>query len=381
MGRRKTVGGRQKAVGRKPFAAQLLAWYAKHKRDLPWRREANDPYRVWISEILLQQTQVATVTPYYERFLARFPNVQALANANLDDVLKAWEGAGYYARARHLHRAAQEIVKRFEGKLPGTVDELLTLPGIGRYTAGAIASIAFKQDAPVVDGNVTRVLCRYFNLRGDPKQSATQKQLWQLAEALLPSGRAGDFNQGLMELGATICTPRKPQCQSCPLNQTCAARRLGWQEKLPTKSKKKKLPHYEIAVGIVWKRGKILIAQRPAEKLLGGLWEFPGGHRENNESLPACVRREVKEELAVRVKVGKKIATIDHAYSHFSITLHAFHCRWVSGRPRALGCATWKWVTPRELDDYAFPKANRKVIAMLIRELEFGKYQRNQVFQ
>ncbi len=368
MGRPKAVSHRQKAVNRKQFAARLLAWYAKHKRDLPWRHDANDPYRVWISEILLQQTQVATVMPYYERFLSRFPNVQALANAKLDDVLKVWEGAGYYARARNLHRAAQELVARWGGKLPSTVDELMTLPGIGRYTAGAIASIAFQQDAPVLDGNVARVLCRHFKIKGDPKSSATQKQLWQLAKALLPSGRAGDFNQGLMELGATICVPRNPSCVKCPLHRTCAARRLGWQAKLPTKSKKKKLPHHEIGVGVIWKGGKILIAQRPAEKLLGGLWEFPGGHRQNNESLEACVRREVKEELGVWVKVGEKIATIAHAYSHFRITLHVFHCRWVSGRPRALGCTTWKWVTPRELDDYAFPKANRKVIAMLTRE-------------
>lgn len=368
MGRAKAVGRWRKAIGRKQLATRVLAWYAKNKRDLPWRRDAHDPYHVWISEILLQQTQVATVIPYYERFLARFPNVQALANAKLDDVLKVWEGAGYYARARNLHRAAQEIVKRFGGKLPSTVDELMTLPGIGRYTAGAIASIAFQQDAPVLDGNVARVLCRYFNIRRDPKQSATQKQLWQIAKALLPRGRAGDFNQGLMELGATICTPRTPRCDVCPLHRTCEARRLGWQERLPVKAKKKKLPHHEIAVGIIWKRGKILIAQRPPEKLLGGLWEFPGGHRQNNESLQACVRREVKEELDVQVKVGEKIATINHAYSHFSITLHAFHCAWASGRPRAIGCAAWKWVSPNELNDYAFPKANRKVIAMLTRK-------------
>lgn len=371
MGRAKRVGSKPKAVGRKEhrrFAAWLLAWYAKHKRSLPWRRDADDPYRVWISEIMLQQTQVATVIPYYERFLARFPNVQALANAKLDAVLKAWEGAGYYARARNLHRAAQEIVARFEGKLPSTVDELLTLPGIGRYTAGAIASIAFKRDAPVVDGNVARVLCRYFKIKRDPKKSTTQKELWTLAEMLVPHGRAGDFNQGLMELGATICTPRHPQCGACPLNRTCAARQLGLQNKLPTKSQRKKLPHYEIAVGVIWKRGKILIAKRFDQDLLGGLWEFPGGHRDKNESLHACVRREVKEELGIRVKVEKGFAIVDHAYSHFSITLHAFHCRWRSGRPRAIGCAAWKWIAPRKLDEYAFPKANRKVIALLTHE-------------
>ncbi len=371
MGRGKTVssrtiGSRQKAVGRKPFATRLLSWYAKHKRDLPWRRDAHDPYRVWISEIMLQQTQVATVIPYYERFLARFPNVQALANAKLDAVLKAWEGAGYYARARNLHRAAQEIVARFGGQLPSTVAELLTLPGIGRYTAGAIASIAFKRDAPVVDGNVVRVLCRYFNIKRDPKNSGTQKELWMLAENLLPRGRASDFNQGLMELGATICTPRNPQCGTCPLHRTCQARRLGLQNKLPVKSQRGKLPHHEIAVGVIWKRGKILITKRFDKDLLGGLWEFPGGHCDKDESLEACVRREVKEELGIQVNVEKEFAVIDHAYSHFSITLHAFHCRWVSGRPRAIGCAAWKWIAPGDLEHYAFPKANWKIIAQLI---------------
>ncbi len=315
---------------------------------------------------MLQQTQVATVIPYYERFLARFPSVQALANAKLDAVLKAWEGAGYYARARNLHRAAQEIVARFGGQLPSTVAELLTLPGIGRYTAGAIASIAFKRDAPVVDGNVARVLCRYFNIKRDPKNSGTQKELWMLAENLLPRGRASDFNQGLMELGATICTPRHPQCGACPLHRTCQARRLGLQDKLPVKSQRRKLPHHEIAVGVIWKRGKILITKRFDKDLLGGLWEFPGGHCDKDESLEACVRREVKEELGIQVNVEKEFAVIDHAYSHFSITLHAFHCRWVSGRPRAIGCAAWKWIAPRALNDYAFPKANWKIIAQLI---------------
>jgi A/G-specific adenine glycosylase len=343
----------------------MLAWYAKHKRDLPWRRDARDPYRVWISEILLQQTQVATVIPYYERFLARFPTVRALASADLDAVLKTWEGAGYYARARNLHRAANQIVAQFDEKIPSTVEELLTLPGIGRYTAGAIASIAFNRDAPVLDGNVIRVLCRYLNLTGDPKNSMTQRELWKLMELLLPHGRAGDFNQAMMELGATLCAPRNPQCEICPLKRGCLARQKDIQAQLPTKRKKKTLPHHPIAVGVIWKRGKILIAQRRARDLLGGLWEFPGGHQEQGESLARCAAREIREELGIKVKVGKEFASVDHAYSHFSITLHAFNCRWQSGRPRALGCAKWKWVSPRELSLYAFPKANRAVIEKL----------------
>ncbi|MCX7840835.1 MAG: 8-oxo-dGTP diphosphatase MutT, partial [Anaerolineae bacterium] len=233
-------------------------------------------------------------------------------------------------------------------------------------TAGAIASISFGRDVPVVDGNVTRVLCRYFKITADPKSARTQNALWQRAGKLLPRGRAGDFNQALMELGATVCTPRAPRCDACPLARGCQARRLHLQDQLPTKRTKKKLPHYEIAVGIIWKRGKILIAQRPAEKLLGGLWEFPGGKRERNETRENCLTREVREELGIEIAVGKKIATIQHAYSHFKITMHAFECRWVCGRPRALGCAAWKWVAPRELSQYAFPAANRKIIARLM---------------
>ncbi|HEX7588908.1 MAG TPA: A/G-specific adenine glycosylase [Anaerolineae bacterium] len=351
---------------RKRFAARLVLWYAKHRRDLPWRRDAHDPYRVWISETLLQQTQVATVIPYYRRFLARFPTVRALAIAPLDDVLKAWEGAGYYARARNLHRAAQEIMARFGGRIPESVEELLTLPGIGPYTAGAIASIAFNQPAPILDGNVTRVLCRYFYITGDPKSGSTQKELWKLAKALVPHGRASKFNQALMDLGATLCTPRSPNCVACPIRRGCAARRVGIQEQLPTKAKKKTLPHHQVAVGIIWKRGKILIAKRFAKALLGGLWEFPGGHQEPGESLAECVGREIREELDLEVHVEKEFAAVDHAYSHFSITLHAFHCRWVHGRPRPIGCADCKWVLPGELKQYAFPAANRKIFDKLL---------------
>ena len=350
------------------FSGRLLHWYAGHKRDLPWRRDAHDSYRVWISETLLQQTQVATVIPYYERFLARFPTVHALATAPLDAVLKTWEGAGYYARARNLHRAAQEIVTRFGGRIPGTADELKSLPGIGRYTAGAIASIAFNRDVPLLDGNVIRVLCRYFNISQDPKAPTTLKLLWDLADRLVPPGHAGDYNQALMDLGATVCTPRNPACPACPLNRGCAARRLGIQEQLPSRRKRKILPHYEIAVGVVWKGNRILIAQRFARDLLGGLWEFPGGHQEPGESLKQCARREIHEELKIEVKVGKEFAAVEHGYSHFRITLHAFHCRYLRGRPQAIGCATYKWVTLRALSKYAFPAANRRVIEQLMGE-------------
>ncbi len=348
----------------KSFSSRLLAWYLQHQRDLPWRR-TRDPYRIWISETLLQQTQVATVIPYYERFLARFPTVQALAAAPLDDVLKTWEGAGYYARARNLHRAAQKIVQVYGGKIPRTVEELLELPGVGRYTAGAVASIAFNQDAPILDGNVVRVLSRYFALRGDPKSTATRAELWKLAEDLIPHGQAGDFNQALMDHGATICLPRNPRCDICPVRRGCTARRLGIQNELPERHARSRKPHYEIGVGIVWKHGRILIQQRPPEGLLGGLWEFPGGKREKGESFATCVRREVCEEDGIEVQVGKEFAVVDHGYSHFSITMHALRCEYVSGRVRLRGATAFKWVRPSELKEFAFPAANRKIIARL----------------
>lgn len=351
------------------FSSLLLAWYKQHRRDLPWRR-TRDPYRIWVSETLLQQTQVTTVIPYYKRFIARFPNIHALASAPLDDVLKAWEGAGYYARARNLHRAARQVVEDYGGRVPRRVDLLLKLPGVGRYMAGAIASIAFNQDAPILDANVTRVLCRYFAIRGDPVRGidgATRRRLWNLAEELLPAGQARDFNQGLMDLGATVCVTRQPRCEICPVLRGCAARRLGIQEELPTKRVKPRRPHYDIGAAIIYKRGRILIQRRPAEGLLGGLWEFPGGKRERGETFEACVRREVREELGIGVKVGKELAVVEHAYSHFSITLHAFVCEHVSGRVRLLHATAFKWVRPGELKDYAFPAANRRIIEALVR--------------
>jgi len=344
---------------------KLLRWAEKHLRDLPWRIEPRDPYRVWISEMMLQQTQVATVIPYFRRFTERFPTVQALAAAPLDDVLKLWEGLGYYARARNLHHAARKVVAEFDGRLPDTVEELCKLPGIGRYTAGAIASIAFGRDEPVVDGNVKRVLCRVYAIRGDARRPAIQKKLWALAATNLPKGKAGRWNEAMMELGATVCLPRSPRCDKCPLARVCRARELGIQEKLPTKATPKRSPHYDVTAAVIRKRGRVLIAQRPVGGMLGGLWEFPGGKRERGEWLEECLRREIKEELGVEIEVGQPVTQVKHAYTHFRITLHAFECRLVNGRPRAIQVADWRWVRFDELDDFAFAVTDRKIIQAL----------------
>jgi A/G-specific adenine glycosylase len=344
-----------------------LAWWANHQRDLPWRKRRS-PYRVWVAEMMLQQTQVATVEPYYRRWLKAFPSFRALAAAKLDDVLKCWEGLGYYSRARNMHAAAKTVVDRFGGRLPRTIDELRSLPGIGPYTAGAIASIAFGADEPVLDGNVIRVLCRLFAIRKDPRAASTRKDLWSLAGSLIPSGQAGPFNEAMMDLGATICTASRPDCLNCPLRPICRARRRGLQDSLPLRAVTKRTPHYNIAAGIVVKRGRALIDRRPAKGLLGGLWEFPGGKIEAGETAVDAVRREVHEEVGIEVAPESlPLITVKHAYSHFRITMQAFVCRYVRGRARPIRCDTVKWVPIEQLDQYAFPRANQKVLAALCR--------------
>ena len=338
---------------------------------MPWRR-TSDPYKIWVSEILLQQTQVETVKPYYERFIKLFPSVQALAAAKEDQVLKAWEGCGYYARARNLHRAAKLVAER--GEFPVRAEEWRKLPGIGAYTAAAIASIAYGEAVPVVDGNVERVLARVMcwrnsklEIRNSSQKAAEKIMRVAVEEKLAP----GDVNQALMEIGATICKPRAADCPSCPLNRECRATlRLADPTILPIKTPAKKIPHYDVTAAIIRKGGKMLITKRPSEGLLGGLWEFPGGKREPNESLEACLEREIMEELGIVIRVQDQMAKVKHAYSHFRITLHAFNCTHASGRVQTLGVADYKWVKPEELKEYAFPKADRVILDLLMTEGE-----------
>jgi A/G-specific adenine glycosylase len=344
---------------------RLLAWYQRHRRDLPWRR-TQDPYAIWVAEIMLQQTRVDTAIDYFERFLTRFPTMEALAAAPLDDVLKAWEGLGYYARARNLHKAAQQVVVEMGGHLPSTPETLRLLPGVGRYTAAAIASIAFEHDTVALDGNLRRVLCRIFAIDDDPGRPNTQRRLEALAMAIMPPGHAGAFNQALMDLGATICVPANPRCLLCPLVNLCRSRREGLQNELPIRATRTYRPHRDVTAGIIWDgNGHFLITQRPLDSMLGGLWEFPGGKRRPGEDLPDCLHREISEELDIEIQIGHLLCTIEHAFTHFEMTLYAFDCRWLHGQPQCLGCDDLRWVTLRELDAFAFPVADQKIIAFL----------------
>ncbi len=342
------------------LAQRLLAWYEQNARSLPWR-EIRSPYRTWISEIMLQQTRVEAVIPYFERWMARFPTLAALAAASEQDVLRAWEGLGYYSRARNLHRAARLVMEQFGGALPPERDALQALPGIGRYTAGAITSIAFGQDEPALDGNIRRVLARVFDVSVPARSPEGERTLWALAADYLPVGRAGDYNQALMDLGASICTPRSPACLVCPLNQLCKAFTLGLQEQRPVKLPKRETPHYLVAAAVIRRDGQVLLAQRPAEGLLGGMWEFPGGKLEPGETLPQCLRREIVEELGAEVEVGEPFGVYEHAYTHFSVTLHAFLCRLSAGEPRPIQPSDLRWAAPQELKDFPMGKIDRAI--------------------
>lgn len=354
------------------FAPPLLAWFARRRADLPWRR-CPTAYHVWLAEIMLQQTQIKTVIPYYQRFIQRYPTIQTLAAAPIEDVLKLWEGLGYYRRARSLRQTAAIILDEYGGAFPSDVETLRQLPGIGAYTAAAIASIAFGASAPALDGNIIRVFTRLLDMDADISQAATRKKLWRKAADWVPAQAAGDYNQALMELGQTICRPKNPNCAQCPIQAHCRAFANGVQAERPVKKKPAAIPRRHVAAGLIRDRaGRLLIAQRPLDGLLGGLWKFPGGQLEAGEPLPECLARRLRQELAIRVEVGELFQIVNHAFTHFKITLHAFDCRYLGAappyaEPQALQVRRWAWVSEAELASYSFGKADRQVIAALAR--------------
>ncbi|HNR46884.1 MAG TPA: A/G-specific adenine glycosylase [Anaerolineaceae bacterium] len=346
------------------LAEKLLAWYAVNARTLPWRGHP-DPYAVWVSEIMLQQTQVDTVSPYFERWMARFPTLEALAAASEQEVLALWEGLGYYSRARNLWRAARQVWEA-GGQMPRTAADLALLPGVGRYTAAAIASMAFGQDEAALDGNIRRVLARVFNVTLPARSPEGERQLWALAQQHLPPGRAGDYNQALMDLGSQICTPRAPACLVCPLQALCQAAALGLQAERPVMSARPPVPLWTVTAAVIWRADRVLIARRPSRGLLGGLWEFPGGKLEPGETLPEGLRREIAEELAVEIAVGAELGVYRHAYTHFKVVLHAFACTLVTGEPQPQVASELCWALPAELPDFPMGKIDRQIAHRLL---------------
>lgn len=337
----------------------LLSWFKTHQRPLPWRRNY-DPYQVWISEIMLQQTQVTTALPYFERFIAAVPNVKALAVIPEDHLLKLWEGLGYYSRARNLQKAARIIVEKHRGVFPQDFDQILGLPGVGRYTAGAICSIAFEQDTPVVDGNVMRVLSRIDDFREEIGKNSAY--FWMRAKELLPSGQARDFNQGMMELGALVCTPKKPLCEKCPLQRDCKGFAAGSAEALPNKEPSRSKIKVQVAIGILEKDGKIFIQKRQDSGLMAGLWEFPGGKLEKHESLESALRREVLEETGLKLKNIRFFMNLHHAYTRYLVDLHCFLAEPESGEVSLTAASESRWIDPKQLLELPFPAANVKII-------------------
>jgi A/G-specific adenine glycosylase len=291
--------------------------------------------------------------------------VQNLAVAPEDRVLKAWEGLGYYSRARNLHKAAQLIVNQRAARMPVTAQEWRELPGVGAYTAGAIASIASDLPAPAVDGNVLRVLSRIFAVSESIDEPATRERIWSIAADLLPRRQAGAFNQALMDLGARVCIPRRPRCTGCPVSGWCEAFARSIQDELPVRKPKKAIPHHDVAVAVIRRSGRYLIGRRPVGGLLGGLWEFPGGKVKSSETHEQALVREVREETGLQIRVGEPIATVHHAYSHFTVTLHVYACEVASGRTQARYHSQLKWVPRSRLNQYAFPAANRRFLENL----------------
>ncbi len=348
------------------FRRALCSWYAQNHRSLPWRL-TRDPYRIWVSEVMLQQTQVNTVIPYYLRFVERFPTIETLARSDLQTVLKAWEGLGYYARARNLHRAAKEIVAQRAGQIPSSFADFRALPGVGDYVAAAVMSISFNRPHAAVDGNVRRVLSRIFRIDVPANDPRGQNVFREKAQEILDPSDPGTFNQAMMELGALVCTPGDPQCAECPVVSFCGAHRSGTVSAYPRRARRRSVPVQRVAVGVIHKGDRILITRRHSEGLLGGLWEFPGGKIENGESAEEACLREIKEEVGLEVELLHHLARIRHSYTHFRIVMDVFECRWISGSVRLKGPADHRWVTPEKIEEFPLPIANRRFVPLLKR--------------
>jgi A/G-specific adenine glycosylase len=342
----------------------LLRWYDRTRRELPWR-ETSDPYAIWVSEVMLQQTQVKTVIPYFQRWLARFPGVRELSRADEADVLHAWQGLGYYSRARALKRAAEVVVERHGGRLPSKATELTALPGIGPYSAGAIASIAYGERVPVVDGNVIRVLTRLYALRGDPAKAPLKHELWRRADELVPADRPGDHNQALMELGATVCVPEKPRCADCPLAKHCRGFSAGVAAELPELAARPKPTQLRMAAAVLKRRGRVAVVQLPpSAPRWAGMWLFPVVELRSGEAAERGAERALLEEIGVRASAEHQLGTVRHSVTRYRITLEVYECRALGAGARASGALT-RWATAADLAGLAMPAAHRRIARWL----------------
>jgi A/G-specific adenine glycosylase len=338
----------------------LLAWYARYARDLPWRR-TRDPYAVWVSEIMLQQTQVKTVVPFYERFLERFPDLRALARGSLDDVLRAWAGLGYYSRARNLHATARRIARDHAGRFPEDESVIRDLPGVGRTTAGAILSIAFGKKAAVLDANVARVLTRLFVVGLEPRSTQGQRVLWDLAERLVPEEQTSEWNQALMELGAAVCLPDDPACLLCPVATRCEARKRGEADRYPVRATRRRARLVE-GLCVIARRGEtILFVQRPEKGLLGGLWEFPTTELRARARRAEAVRAFMRGTLGLEGEVGRRIASVRHVFTHRDLRLHLYPFDVVGGRLRSDHYRAHRWIRLHEVGRFPLSALTEKV--------------------
>ncbi|HYF91990.1 MAG TPA: A/G-specific adenine glycosylase [Symbiobacteriaceae bacterium] len=364
---RKTKGNRAYCAGAHggAIAAALLDWFAVHQRDLPWRR-SRDAYRIWVSEIMLQQTRVEAVRPYYERWFELFPTVGDLAAAPEEQVLKAWEGLGYYSRARNLHAAARDVVTRYGGALPDDPDAVAALKGVGPYTAGAVLSIAFGRAVPAVDGNVMRLFSRLFLIEDDILQPATRQGMEALALSLIPAGQAGSFNQALMELGALVCSPTGPKCLACPVAEYCQAMAAGRQEELPVKARAKAPRPVDVVAGVICHDGRVLLVRRPPEGLLGGLWEFPGGEKPPGSGWEQALYCVAKERYGIEVAVEAHLTDVRHVFTHLVWNLRAYTAQTAPGAALPPENDSLRWAAPTEISRYPLPVAHQKIAAALL---------------
>jgi len=345
----------------KTIAQKLLKWFETNRRTLPWRN-TRDPYAIWVSEVMLQQTQVNTVIPYYKRFLKKFPNIEILSKSNQDDVLKCWEGLGYYARAINFQKASQMVMTQFSGQIPQDPQAFKQLPGVGDYINAAVQSIAFGHSMAVVDGNVRRVLSRLFEMQETVNENKYAKIFAQKAQSLLCENSPGDYNQAIMELGALICTPRNPQCNQCPLSKECEAYRHDTFTIFPLRKKSPVISTENWVAAIIQKDNKFLITQRKAGGFLGGLWEFPGGKIRNNETIQRACLRHIREQLQIDICINHHVTQIKHTYTHFKQIMDAFLCQYASGTIVLNGPADYKWIKWAQINQFALPKSNIKFL-------------------